>query len=64
MLYALANFNEPLFGHLLTVDPDTAMATDLGSTSIPGPIALTEGSLIFADGFESGDTAAWSSSVP
>jgi hypothetical protein len=64
VLYALANFNDPLFGHLLTVDPDTAIATDLGSTNIPGPVALTEGSLIFADGFESGDTAAWSSSVP
>ena len=46
------------------IDPDTAIATDLGPTNIPGPIALTEGSLIFADGFESGDTAAWSSSVP
>ena len=64
VLYALANRKDPLKGRLLTIDPDTAIATDLGPTNIPGPIALTEGSLVFGNGFESGDTSAWSSTVP
>ena len=63
VLYALANFNDPLSGHLLTVDPVSAITTDLGPTNVPGPVALTEGSLIFPDGFESGDTSAWSNTV-
>ncbi len=49
-LYAL--WNDPSYGRSPPVD----MATDSGSA------AVTDG--IFADGFESGDTSAWSLSVP
>lgn len=61
VLYALAAYYDPLKGNLLTIDPVSLIATDLGSTGIPNPVALTEGSYLFADGFESGDTSAWSS---
>ena len=64
VFYALPAFSDPLKGHLLSIDPSTGLATDLGSTGIPNPVALTQVSPFFADGFESGDTSAWSSSVP
>ena len=48
---------------LLTIDPTTLVATDLGATGIPNPVALTETSPFFSDGFESGDTSGWSSAV-
>jgi len=46
VLYALPNTRSPLVGHLLSVDPQTALATDLGAID-PGsyefnyPVALT-----------------------
>ncbi len=44
----------------------TATATDgAGNTSEFGPcVAMNDGVLIFADGFESGDASTWSASVP
>ena len=41
ILYALANFNDPLAGHLLSIDPATAAGTDLGDTGYSGLVALT-----------------------
>jgi len=64
VFYALPAFRDPLKGHLLSIDPTTGIATDLGSTGIPNPVALTQVSPFFADGFESGDTSAWSNRVP
>jgi hypothetical protein len=44
----------------------TVTATDPGGLPASDVFDLTvvDGSLIFMDGFESGDTTAWSSSVP
>jgi hypothetical protein len=36
----LPNINEPLVGHLLSIDPATAVGTDLGDTGYP-LVALT-----------------------
>jgi len=49
-LYAL--WNDPSYGRSPPVD----MATDSGTVEVVDEI--------FADGFESGDTSAWSSSIP
>ena len=40
VLYSLPNVNEPLVGHLLSIDPATAVGTDLGDTGYP-LVALT-----------------------
>ena len=63
VLYSLAAYYDPLKGKLLSIDPVTLVATDLGSTGIPNPVALTQRSYFFADGFESGDTSEWSNAV-
>jgi hypothetical protein len=63
-LYAISDDNGP---NLYTIDPDTGVATLVGPTGIPGiadgGLAFAPG-LIFADGFESGNTSAWSNTVP
>jgi hypothetical protein len=41
VLYSLPNTGENLAGHLLSIDPFTAEATDLGDTGRPGLTALT-----------------------
>jgi len=45
-------------------DTFTYRAEDASSHSAETVVSLTVGNLIFADGFESGDITAWSSSVP
>jgi len=64
VLYALPAYYDPLKGQLLSIDPATRIATDLGSTGIPNPVALTQPTAFFADGFESGDTSTWSNTTP
>ena len=65
VLYTAPSFNDPLFGHLLTIDSMTGAAIDLGLTGlVQGPVALTFAGVIFEDGFESGDTSVWSEVVP
>jgi len=41
VLYSLPNTNEGNAGHLLSIDPATGDATDLGDTGISGLVALT-----------------------
>lgn len=41
VLYALPNVSDPIAGHLLSVDPATADAIDLGDTGLDGLVALT-----------------------
>jgi hypothetical protein len=41
VLYALPNINEGIAGHLLSIDPSTANATDLGFTGQNDLVALT-----------------------
>lgn len=64
VLYAIGPSNG---ANLYMIDPDTGAATLIGPTGIPGyeggGLAWAPG-LIFADGFESGDTSAWSNTVP
>lgn len=65
MLYAAPNMMDPLFGDLLTIDPMSGLAINLGSTSLgAGAVALTYTGMIFDDGFESGDTSEWSETLP
>ena len=35
-----------------------------GTLDLPGPVSVGAGSGAFSDGFESGDTGAWSATVP
>jgi hypothetical protein len=53
-------------GALLSIDPATGAATVIGSTgfsALSGLSFVPAGEPIFADGFESGDTSAWSATV-
>jgi hypothetical protein len=65
ILYTVPNMSDALFGRVLTIDPLTALATDLGDTGLTaGPVALTfMGSDIMSDGFETGTTFFWSETV-
>jgi hypothetical protein len=65
VLDSAPNFRDPLFGDLLTIDPMSGQATNLGSAGLgAGAVALTYTGMIFDDGFESGDTSEWSKTVP
>lgn len=41
VLYGLPNINDALAGHLLSIDPATGLAMDLGDTGAPGLVAIT-----------------------
>jgi len=56
--------NDVLAGYLRMVDPDTFVADDFGYVDIDGLVARAVTDLLFSDGFESGDTSAWSSTNP
>jgi len=51
----------PLLGDALMVWQDSGHATDLGVWGVWGRVWT---GLLFADGFESGDTSEWSATVP
>jgi len=51
-------------GTLITIDPVTGAGTAVGQTRWSALTGLSFYPLLFGDGFESGDTAAWSMTVP
>ena len=51
-------------GTLITIDPDTGAGTVVGRTRWAALNGLSFYPILFTDGFESGDTVAWSMIVP